>query len=299
MSERLKTWPLSSMILRYWVAFESSHSRLRDKTRPRIFSTKYASHRYTFYQKHFIMDFEPPIEGYPEAPELKNDICTIISTPPKDNDEETSIDIEEITFGFDYNCPRPETPEPAPAHLSPTPVRYPETLGTLIEIRESEGKGLGMFALKDILPGTFLLLETPLLVLYKLETDRAIDAIVDTLSPEKKQIFMSLSRHIGDESEPLKGRIVDCNAFSIMDEQASGVFETASRINHCCVPNAWYEWRESIGRLVVWNRFKLLEGEEVTIDYGHGKKDLRENYGFECSCGACTDFEPEDGEPEF
>ncbi|KAE8451346.1 hypothetical protein EG329_003975 [Mollisiaceae sp. DMI_Dod_QoI] len=247
---------------------------------------------------HFIMNSDPSIESHLEGLDLKDVIYTITPIPEEDSDKESSIDIQDITFDFDHNYPSPETPEPAPAHLSPTPVRYPETLGTLIEIRESEGRGLGMFALKDILPGTCLLVETPLLILHKVETDAAIEGIVDALSQEKKQIFMSLSRHIGDESESLVARIMDCNSFSIMDGKASGVFETASRINHCCVPNSEYGWRESIKRLVVWNRFKLLEGEEVTIDYGHGKKSLRENYGFDCDCGVCTDPELEN-ETEF
>ncbi|KAF8860051.1 SET domain-containing protein, partial [Acephala macrosclerotiorum] len=171
------------------------------------------------------------------------------------------------------------------------PVRYPETLGTLVQICEVEGKGLGMIAAKDIPPGTFLLVETPIFVLLKSQTDTAIEAAVDALSPETKRKYFELSAYMGEEGESLKARIMDCNAFSIMDETASGVFETASRINHSCVPNSQYGWRESIGRLVVWNRFKLLEGEEVTIDYGHGKKSLRENYGFECTCGGCTDGE--------
>ena len=41
--------------------------------------------------------------------------------------------------------------------------------------------------------------------------------------------------------------------------------------------------------MVFWNRFKLLAGEEVTVDYGHKKKYLARIYGFECACGGCTD----------
>ena len=41
--------------------------------------------------------------------------------------------------------------------------------------------------------------------------------------------------------------------------------------------------------MVFFNRFKLMEGEEVTVDYGHKKKYLEKIYGFECQCGGCTD----------
>ncbi len=74
-----------------------------------------------------------------------------------------------------------------------------------------------------------------------------------------------------------------------MDDLATGVFETASRINHSCVPNSHYLWKDGIGRMIFWNRFKLLEGEEITVDYGHKKAYLKKIYGFDCMCGGCTE----------
>lgn len=74
-----------------------------------------------------------------------------------------------------------------------------------------------------------------------------------------------------------------------MKDMATGIFETASRINHSCVPNSAYVWKENVGRMVFWNRVKLLEGEEITVDYGHKPNQLRRIYGFECQCGGCTD----------
>jgi hypothetical protein len=44
------------------------------------------------------------------------------------------------------------------------------------------------------------------------------------------------------------------------------------------------------GRMVFYNRFTLLEGEEVTVDYGHKKGALLRMYGFECQCGGCTEW---------
>lgn len=178
----------------------------------------------------------------------------------------------EVSFNYDafHNIPKPPTPEPSPWYLDPPPVRYPDTVGYQVEIRKSKGRGLGMFALEDILPGTILLCELPMVVLQSTDTDTEteIDKMIDALTPEKKSKFMSLSATLDEKTDPddekaLKNRIIDCNAFAIMDKcSASGIFETASRINHCCVPNASYEWRDSIGRLVVWNRFKLLNVDE-------------------------------------
>ena len=44
---------------------------------------------------------------------------------------------------------QPRTPSPPPTNTQPVPLRYPESLGTLIEVRETEEKGLGVFALQD------------------------------------------------------------------------------------------------------------------------------------------------------
>ncbi|CZR55018.1 uncharacterized protein PAC_04904 [Phialocephala subalpina] len=238
--------------------------------------------------------FQTLIEDLAKAPQPEDALANGVLSPPKDDDKKIAIEAHELDLDFDHNFPRPDTPELAPANISPSPVRYPETLCTIIQICEIEGKGLGIVAAKDIPQGTFLLVETPIFVLLKSQTDAAIEATVDALSPENKEKFFSLSAYMSEEGESLKCRIMDCNAFSIMDETTSGVFETASRINHSCVPNSQYGWRDSIGRLVVWNRFKLLEGEEVTIDYGHRKNSLWSNYGFECTCGRCTDGESED-----
>jgi len=184
----------------------------------------------------------------------------------------------------------PATPEGHPTSLSPVPLRYPDTLGTVIEIRDTEAKGLGVFALRDIEPGTILLSEAPLVTLIDTGS-RAdpLDIAVNALSPPKKASFLSLHHFSRNKNESVSRSIVYSNGYSIKVDLATGVFETASRINHSCVPNSHYLWKESIGRMVFWNRFKLLEGEEATVDYGHKKKYLEKIYGFECCCGGCTD----------
>lgn len=116
-----------------------------------------------------------------------------------------------------------------------------------------------------------------------------LDLSVDALSPEQKASFLSLHHFSRNKNESVSRSIVYSNGYSINNDLATGVFETASRINHSCMPNSLYVWKESIGRMVFFNRFKLMEGEEVTVDYGHKKKYLEKIYGFECQCGGCTD----------
>ncbi|KAN0094028.1 SET domain containing protein [Hyaloscypha variabilis] len=184
----------------------------------------------------------------------------------------------------------PATPEPHPESLSPVPLQYPDTLGTLIEIRDTEAKGLGVFALHEIEAGNVLLCEAPIVTLVDTGS-RAdpLDVAVNSLSPSRKASFLSLHHFSRNKNESVSRSIVYSNGYSIKNDLATGVFETASRINHSCVPNSHYLWKDGIGRMVFWNRFKLLEGEEVTVDYGHKKKYLEKIYGFECQCGGCTD----------
>ena len=184
----------------------------------------------------------------------------------------------------------PATPPPAPSSIQPPPLRYPETLGTLIEVRESEGKGKGVFAVVDIPAGTILLSESPLITLIDTGT-RAdpLDAAVAALSPSQRSSFLSLSHYSRNPNESLHRSIVYSNGYSINHDLATGLFETASRINHSCVPNSKYMWKPSVGRMFFWNRFKLMEGEEVCVDYGHKPNYLKRIYGFECQCGGCTE----------
>jgi len=184
----------------------------------------------------------------------------------------------------------PATPPPAPASIQPQPLRYPETLGIIIEVRESEGKGKGVFAIVDIPAGTILLSESPLVTLIDTGT-RAdpLDAAVAALSPIQRASFLSLSHYSRNPNESVHRSIVYSNGYSIMNDLATGLFETASRINHSCVPNSQYVWKPNVGRMIFWNRFKLMKDEEVCVDYGHKPNYLKRIYGFECQCGGCTE----------
>jgi hypothetical protein len=199
-------------------------------------------------------------------------------------------------FSKATNCltPAPPSPPPTPNTIHPPPLRQPETLGTLITIRDSPGRGKGVFALIDIPRRTVLLAESPLVTLIDTGT-RAdpLDSAVAELSPAARASFFSLHHHASGGRESRSRAIVYSNGYSIRDDLATGVFETASRINHSCVPNASYTWvargKDGVGRMVFWSRDGIRGGEEVLVDYGHRREVLKRIYGFECDCGGCRD----------
>jgi SET domain-containing protein len=184
------------------------------------------------------------------------------------------------------------TPLPTPSNsMGDIVLRSPETVGIFIQVHESDGKGYGVFALRDLLAGSIILSEAPLVTLIDTGTRTdPLDIAVDALPPMQRKAYQSLHSFRRNQSESLNRSILYSNGFAT-GELISGVFEIASRINHSCVPNSEFIWEEKEGRLVFVNRFKLLEGEEVTVDYGHKKKNLAKFYGFVCDCDGCTDSE--------
>ena len=177
-------------------------------------------------------------------------------------------------------------------------------LKRLYTIKESPGKGLGMFATKDIRKGTRILTEKQFFSLTKRsvvslsdpQTPNDIPRAFDCLSATEKRKYLSL--HCP--------KMPDCSrVFSIYEancyEMGAGtcICLDASRINHSCIPNAHYSWNSSIERETVHAVKDILKGEEITISYcpairtlEERKRDL-EPYVFTCSCPACqteTDF---------
>ena len=85
------------------------------------------------------------------------------------------------------------------------------------------------------------------------------------------------------------------NSFSAGDE-ASGIFQTACRINHSCLPNVCHCWNPILQQLTVHAVRDIKAGEELHTTYINGAcrpKKFRQNelkrYDFTCNCDACAD----------
>ncbi|PVH95646.1 SET domain-containing protein [Periconia macrospinosa] len=166
---------------------------------------------------------------------------------------------------------------------------------------EFPGKGRGLVANKTLNRGDQIFASTPLLITnpvsYEiLETERLRLAHrgVDTLPPSSKASFWALLDHF--KGDPVDDRI-NTNAFEIEIDGVSqyGVLPEIAMLNHDCRPNAAYFWDEETLSHYVHATETILPGQEITITYINNErsrekrvKNLKANWGFECSCSSCS-----------
>lgn len=81
----------------------------------------------------------------------------------------------------------------------------------------------------------------------------------------------------------------------------SGVFLTASRLNHCCDPNLSYSTHMKPGFIVCTAAKDIKKGDELTISYNpygtrHDRREwLRTDYDIACRCSVCRPQRDQNG----
>lgn len=171
-------------------------------------------------------------------------------------------------------------------------------------IKPSPGKGLGMFAAKDIPKGTRILAGKPFFTLAKRPkisptnpyAPNDITAAFDRLSASGQRKYTSL--HCPERYDcSVLVSIYEANSFEM--GVGTGICLDASRINHSCIPNAHFSWNTNIERETVHAVKDIRKNEEITISYVPAICTLKKRrrqlrpYVFTCDCPACridTDF---------
>lgn len=167
--------------------------------------------------------------------------------------------------------------------------------------QEFPGKGRGLVANKTLHRGDQIFASTPLLItnpeaylLAEKERLRLAHRGVETLPEESKTLFWALLDHF--KGDPVDDRI-NTNAFEIY---VNGVMQHAvlpeiAMLNHDCRPNAAYFWDEETLSHYVHATQTIHPGQEITITYINNEKsrsrrmdNLKTNWGFDCSCSACS-----------
>ncbi|KAJ4317628.1 SET domain-containing protein 5 [Neodidymelliopsis sp. IMI 364377] len=173
-------------------------------------------------------------------------------------------------------------------------------------VKPSNGKGLGVFALRDLEVGDIVMREIPILKIdppdYVKGTGYPMAQVTELvreefggLSPEAQAEVMSLTYHATAVEEATMDRlgiIFRTNAYNTDDQ--IGLFPKIARINHSCRPNTSYYWSKKLNRRIVYASRKIRKGEEFFVSYigllsTHEERQKRlDRYGFNCTCEACA-----------
>lgn len=168
-----------------------------------------------------------------------------------------------------------------------------------IEVKSSPGKGLGVFATRDIVPGGEIFREDPLLKATTGCHFIQLEALLRSLPEEKQKKFATLRSECRCKSMECKEthlmKVWSNSAFDHFGKElVQHVYYVASRINHSCQPNAFQAFTPD-GTIVLKAIQSIKQGEEICFDYGchHGSSKTRrsvlmEKFIFRCQCKACN-----------
>ncbi|KAL8875205.1 MAG: hypothetical protein Q9198_006400 [Flavoplaca austrocitrina] len=182
-------------------------------------------------------------------------------------------------------------------------------------VQHIPGRGKGYRALHSIAPGTLILAEPPLFTVDNVEAHRISQATIDrinqavrNLRPARRQqyrrLFQAFPRR---RAHPDKEKFFS-NNFQMTPTQGNrytaGIFLKASRFNHSCIPNAYFNWNPDYtnpghippGALTIYAIKHIDEDEENLVNYhsshafmqaAERQRFLRRDYNFTCGCPAC------------
>lgn len=200
-----------------------------------------------------------------------------------------------ITAG--YECPLPLEESPSPAITDFELVDDGEFTqsspsGPFI-VKESPGRGQGMFTARNVGKGERVLVEKPFFVVPKEYNQRTVLDGFEHMPLARRKQYMQLTcpNRWDDVHMTDVMRIFEANCFNIGNSAA--MFLTATRFNHSCVPNTYYSWSENRSEIVFHAMIDMFENEEMTICYGNPFRTLIQRryelriYNFRCRCPAC------------
>ncbi|RWA07128.1 hypothetical protein EKO27_g7985 [Xylaria grammica] len=190
------------------------------------------------------------------------------------------------------------------------------------EIRPSDGRGMGAFATRDVAPGEIVLVDYTSISIVDSGLIKDCETIADlyeSLYPDEQEKWEALAataneRHTTatrwvysrprsdgtsypkekQEKYTMLKLQFNCNGFDML-QGGSALFLDASRFNHSCDPNLWYDVDTMDNRWVGRANRKINEGEEIFVSYipENRTRDVRQKslkgWGFDCTCPKCSE----------
>ncbi|KAL8866748.1 MAG: hypothetical protein Q9174_006107 [Haloplaca sp. 1 TL-2023] len=197
--------------------------------------------------------------------------------------------------------------------------------GPLYEVRRSPGMNLGTFATDNILRGTRILQEKPLLRISPDTADPSPNtpdpvglaalAAFEHLTPAERSKFLSLfsrperpddrisdldlPEHFYNDEEAIEElhRVKIAFTTNAFEFEAEGLMVgfVQARINHSCTPNVCVAFNSRTGQITVHATKHIWVGDEFLVSYvdvvGMSTSErqgvLEKVYGFRCDCSVC------------
>eukprot|EP01059_Diplonema_ambulator_P033099 TRINITY_DN6779_c1_g1_i1.p1 TRINITY_DN6779_c1_g1~~TRINITY_DN6779_c1_g1_i1.p1 ORF type:complete len:410 (+),score=46.58 TRINITY_DN6779_c1_g1_i1:43-1230(+) len=162
-------------------------------------------------------------------------------------------------------------------------------------VMECSGKGLGLFAGKAFTAGEVIVEEEAIVVVD--DEARVDNRIMESLLGEREKQILGRLANMGDGWVG----VFNTNGFNCGEGQHA-VFNTISRVNHCCVPNAFVDVDTETGIAKLKALTRIEQCHEVTISYhrdSHGlskkmkRSMLKNTKKFECQCKTCSSEAPD------
>ena len=178
-----------------------------------------------------------------------------------------------------------------------------QLIDNLYQIVNIDGKGMGMIATQNIAPSTIILSEVSLIRERKVEKESEkykllIDAYNSLKNEHHQKQIMSLSNCFSSNSkreEMINIYYTNCIKIENNKKYQSGLFPNIARINHSCLPNAFWIYEDNI--MTVRALFDIKKGQEITSCYlkplkytfQQRQEILFNKYCFKCKCSHCID----------
>ena len=188
------------------------------------------------------------------------------------------------------------------------------TCSSLVEVKAIAGSGLGLFARQACEVGACLVREKPLFVnrssgWASASTQEEAESMafqqasaqIPLLPATLKAAVMDLADvHSSPDGSKTPAGIARTNMIPLAGTGDGALFALSARINHSCLPNARWCWREDKGCLHIFAMRPLKPGEQITVAYSKRYarrtarlKLLQEQFRFVCTCSLCS--EPVEG----
>ena len=224
-----------------------------------------------------------------------------------------------LCFRITYKFPSWHTQNSAITHPEFNDMAHLVPEGSPFQITNiQQGRGHSLTATRDIKRGENIIDEAPLAFVRWASgyaegpygtipdtaiTESSVQNAVHTLSPTNHENFLSLPTKSRSPEDQTNRAQFTHNAFTASAQDGttfSGIFLTASLMNHSCYPNVCFHWSgvslpDSSG--VVRAVSHIRAGEEITLSYirdehclptAQRRQLLRQRYGFECACRLCA-----------